>query len=82
VGPGGQRCRVGVATHPAGSKKPRVGVERNGSVYALFLTALPQGAFTAADVVALYLHRGSFENALSDEDWELDTDRGCSQAAS
>ena len=65
----GSRILV-VATHPAGPKKPRVGVERNGIVYELFLTTLPQGAFTAADVVALYLHRGAFENALSDEDIE------------
>ena len=28
--------------------------------------ALPQNAFTASDVVALYLHRGAFENALAD----------------
>lgn len=80
-GPGGQRCRVVIATHPAGPKKPRVGVERDGIVYELFLTMLPQGAFTAADVVALYLHRGAFENALSDEDAELDPDRWWSHAA-
>ncbi len=80
VGPGEQRCRVVVATHPAGPKKPRVGVERNGIVYELFLTTLPQGAFTAADVVALYLHRGAFENARSDEDIEQEPDRWCSHA--
>jgi hypothetical protein len=34
-----------------------------------------------ADVVALYLHRGAFENALSDEDREQDPDRWCSHAA-
>jgi hypothetical protein len=81
VGPDQQRCRVVVATHPAGPKKPRVGVERDGIVYELFLTTLPQGAFTAADVVALYLHRGAFENALSDEDTEQEPDRWCSHAA-
>jgi hypothetical protein len=70
-----------VATHPTGPKKPRVGVERNGIVYELFLTAQPQEAFTAVDVVALYLHRGAFENALSDEDSEQDPDRWCSHAA-
>jgi hypothetical protein len=42
---------------------------------------LPQGAFTAADVVALYLQRGAFETALSDEDQEQDPDRWCSHAA-
>jgi hypothetical protein len=81
VGPPGQHCRVVVATHPASEKKPRVGVERAGVVYELFLTNLPQAAFTAADVVALYLHRGAFENALADEDLEQDPDRWCSHAA-
>ena len=81
VGPDEQRCRVVVATHPAGPKKHRVGVERDGVVYEVFLTALPQGAFTAADVVALYLHRGSFENALSDEDTKQETDRWCCHTA-
>ena len=54
VGAAGQRCRVIVATHPKGSTKSRVGVERGGVVYELFLTKLPQQAFTASDVVALY----------------------------
>ncbi len=74
VGPAGQRCRVVVATHPASEKKPRVGVERAGVVYELFLTNMPQAAFTTADVVALYLHRGAFEPILSDEDIEQDPD--------
>jgi len=77
----GQRCRVVVATHPAGKVKSRVGVERDGMVYELFITALPQAGFTASDVVALYLHRGAFENALSDEDQEQEPDRWCSHAA-
>jgi hypothetical protein len=72
---------VVVATHPVGKTKSRVGVERDGIVYELFWTSLPQGAFTAADVVALYLHRGAFENALSDEDQEQDPDRWVSHAA-
>jgi hypothetical protein len=38
-------------------------------------------AFTASDVVELYLHRGAFEPALSDEDNEQDPDRWCSHAA-
>jgi len=80
IGPSGTRCRVVVATHPAGKTKSRVGVERDGVVYELFFTNLPQGAFSAADVVALYLHRGAFENALSDEDLEQDPDRWCSHA--
>ena len=63
LGPEGVRCRVIVATHLAGAAKSRIGVTRSGVVYELFLTNLPQSAFTAADVVALYLHRGAFENA-------------------
>jgi len=57
-----------VATHPETSKKSRIGHTRKGVVYELFFTALPQDAFTASDVVALYLHRGAFEPTLADED--------------
>lgn len=81
VGPEGVLCRVVVATHPAGKKKSPVGVTRDGVVYELFFTALPQQGFTACDVVELYLHRGAFEPALADEDQELDPDRWCSHAA-
>ncbi len=58
VGPEGVPCRVIVASHPAGKKKSPVGVTRAGIVYELFFTNLPQQAFTACDVVELYLHRG------------------------
>ena len=61
MGPAGLRCRVVVATHPAGRRRAGWASTRAGVVYELFLTNLPQGAFTAADVVALYLHRGAFE---------------------
>ena len=70
-----------VATHPAGNKKSPVGVTRAGIVYELFFTNLPQQAFTASDVVELYLHRGAFEPTLSDEDREQDPDRWCSNSA-
>jgi hypothetical protein len=80
IGTSGVRGRVIVATHPAGKTKSRVGIERNGVVYELFFTNLPKDAFTAADVVALYLHRGAFEPHLSDEDQEQDPDRWCSHA--
>ena len=75
--------RVIVATHPAPKKqkKRRVGFIRDGVVYELFWTNLPQSAFTASDVVSLYLHRGSFETALEDEDSEQDPDRWCSHSA-
>ena len=63
--------------HPSRCKKKSpVGVTRAGVVYELFFTNLPQRAFTASDVVELYLHRGAFEPALSDEDQEIDPDRG------
>ena len=67
LGPEGIRCRLIVATHQAETTKSRIGVTRSGTVYELFLTQLPQSAFTASDVVALYLHRGAFETALADE---------------
>jgi hypothetical protein len=82
VGPEQKPCRVVIATHPASARKSRVGVTRDGVVYELFFTNLPQSAFTAADVVGLYLHRGAFENALADEDLEQEPDRWCSHTAS
>jgi hypothetical protein len=81
VGSEGVLCRVVVATHPAGKKKSPVGVTRSGIVYELFFTNLPQQAFTASDVVELYLHRGAFEPTLADEDNEQDPDRWCSHSA-
>ncbi len=80
VGPAGVRCRVVVATHPATETKSRIGHTCKGVVYELFFTQLPQDAFTASDVVALYLHRGAFEPQLADEDREQDPDRWCSHA--
>jgi hypothetical protein len=82
IGPSGGCCRVVVATDPTGSTKRRVGVQRDGVVYELFFTHLPQRAFTAADVLALYLHRGAFEPTLADEDQEQDPDRWCSYSPS
>ena len=71
----GHHCRVIVATHAATTAKAPIGVTRDAVVYELFFTALPALGFTAADVVKLYLHRGSFETVLSDEDREQDCDR-------
>ena len=73
-------CRVVVATRPEASKKSRIGRTRQGVVYELFFTQLPQDAFTASDVVMLYLHRGAFEPVLADEDQEQDPDRWCSHS--
>jgi hypothetical protein len=71
----GHRSRVIIATHPAGATASPIGVTREGVVYELFFTALPALGFTAPDVVKLYLHRGSFETVLADEDREQDSDR-------
>src|SRR5258707_2133854 len=71
----GHHSRVIIATHPAGTTASPIGVTRAGVVYELFFTALPALGFTAADVVKLYLHRGSFETVLADEDREQDSDR-------
>lgn len=76
--PGGLCVRMIVATHSASSVAPAIGVERDGAVYELFFTTMPAQAFTPKDVLDLYLHRGSFETVLSDEDIEQDPDRWCS----
>ena len=81
VTPASPPCRVIVATHSASSQTTRIGTTRDNVVYELFFTALPSGAFSAADVVELYLHRGAFETVLSDEDQEQDPDRWCSHTA-
>ncbi len=52
--------------------------ERNEARWVL-TQSLPVGAFTAADVVDVYLHRGANARVLSDEDQEQDPDRWCSQ---
>ena len=80
----GPLVHVIVAAHPASTrakKKRQVGLIRDGVVYELFWTNLPQNAFTASDVVSLYLHRGAFETTLEDEDIEQDPDRWCSHSA-
>ena len=44
VGSAGVHGRVVVATHPAGTKKSRVGVTRSGVVYERFFTNLPRAS--------------------------------------
>jgi hypothetical protein len=73
--PTGPEVRLVVAAHGATSSSPAVGVERDGMVYELFVSTLPFPAFTASDVLDLYLHRGSFETVLADEDVEQNADR-------
>ena len=76
--PTGPRVRLVVAAHPASSTSASIGKQRDGLVYELFVTHLPSPAFSPQDVLDLYLHRGSFETVLADEDVEQDPDRWCS----
>lgn len=79
LAPAGPVMRMRLSTHPAGASRPSVGTVRKGVVYEQFFTTLPSPAFTPADVLDLYLHRGSFETVLSDEDEEQATDRWVSR---
>jgi hypothetical protein len=79
LAPTGPVMRMLLATHPAGSSRPPVGKVREGTVYEQFFTTLPFPAFTPADVLDLYLHRGSFETVLADEDEEQAADRWVSR---
>ena len=76
--PGKPGVRLLIATHPATDDPPKVGQQRNGLVYELFISTLLAPAVTAKDLLDLYLHRGSFETVLADEDLEQDPDRWCS----
>jgi hypothetical protein len=53
LSPAGPRTRAIVAAHPATDSPVKVGTRRGECVYELFYTALPPGAFTPTDVVAL-----------------------------
>jgi hypothetical protein len=75
---GGPCVRLVIATHPATDDPPKVGQERNGVVYELFVSTILAQAVTANDLLDLYRHRGSFETVLADEDYEQDPDRWCS----
>lgn len=59
LSPAGPVVRLIVATHPATSDPPAVGEQRAETVYELFVSTLPSPAFSAKDVLDLYLHRGS-----------------------
>ncbi len=74
----GPCVRVVIATHLATDDPPKVGQQRDGMVYELFVSTIQAPEMTANDVLDLYRHRGSFETVLADEDWEQDPDRWCS----
>ena len=81
LSPAGPSVRLIVATSPATAASPAVGEQRAEAVYELFASTLPAPAFTAKDVLDLYVHRGSFETVLADEDAEQDADRWVSHTA-
>lgn len=64
--PTGPRVRMLLAARLASASPPAIGTLRNGTVYEQFFTTVPPNAFTPADVLDLYLHRGSFETVLAD----------------
>jgi len=79
--PAGPCVHLVIATHPATQDPPKIGKERNGLVYELFVSTVPAPALAAHDLLDLYLHRGSFETVLADEDLEQDPDRWCSHTS-
>ncbi len=64
-----------LAVRQVAGSSPSIGTLRNGTVYEQFFTTVPPHAFTPADVLDLYLHRGSFETVRASEDQEQDSDR-------
>jgi hypothetical protein len=73
--------RVIVTRRAYDANRPvRVGVRRGEWIYELFVSNAPSSAFHAADLVALYLHRGAFEATLAHEDQEVPTDRWITDA--
>lgn len=54
--PTGPEVRLVVATHAGTSSSPAVGIERDGMAYELFVSTLPSLAFTASDVLDMYLY--------------------------
>src|SRR5205823_2500652 len=55
LGADGPRVRLIVASHPATSTSASIGKKRDGIVYELFVTRLTAPAFSAKDVLDLYL---------------------------
>jgi hypothetical protein len=63
--PGKPGVRLLIATHPATDDPPKVGQQRNGLVYELFISTVLAPAVTAKDLLDLYLHRGYARNRVS-----------------
>lgn len=60
-------------SHFPTEKRQRIGHRIGNDVFELFVTSRPASSLHAADVVALYLHRGQLEAALAKEEIELPT---------
>jgi hypothetical protein len=69
LSPAGPSVRLVIATSPAPAASPSVGERRAETVYELFASTLPSPAFSAKDVLDLYLHRGSFETVQNADRW-------------
>lgn len=65
--------RMVVSRYRKGSKKGKrgVGKEMAGFVYEIFVTDVPDGAFTAASLVALFYSRCGIENQFASENREF-----------
>jgi hypothetical protein len=74
--PTGPEMRLVIATHPGTSSDPAVGTLRDGTALTSCLPArFPPQRLRLRMCLPLYLHRGSFETVLADEDKEQDADR-------
>ena len=60
--PTGPVVRMLLAARQVAGSAPSVGTLHNGTVYEQFFTTVPPHAFTPADVLDLYLHRGYARN--------------------
>jgi hypothetical protein len=72
------QARLLVSVRPPGPSeqdKPRIGKRIGEGIYELFVTDRSAAAFSASDLVSLYLGRGAAEGLLGAEDRELEPDR-------
>jgi hypothetical protein len=63
------------APGPGEEDKPRIGKRLGQHIYELFVTDRSAAAFSASDLLSLYLGRGAAEGLLGAEDRELEPDR-------
>jgi len=70
--------RVLAVRTPAKLHQARIGKRVKQYVYELFMTSQSVGSLSALDIISLDRGRGGFEQQLSLEDQEQDSDRWCS----